>query len=210
VSFDAILIPGGGVREGGALPLWVEARVARAVALYGGEYVIALSGGAAHRPPPLDPQGFPIFESAAVARRLIELGIPRERVLTETASYDTIGNAYFARVMHTDPAGLRRLAVVTSGFHMPRTERIFRWVFGLAPGAEDYSLRFFTAEDAGLEGEPLRARVEKERESIAQLEETAAGICDLKSLQRWLFLHHTAYAAGGRRTLTDAAFRDTY
>ncbi len=51
--------------------------------------------------------------------------MPAERIWAETASLDTIGNAYFARVIHTDPAGLRRLLVVNSAFHMPRTRMIF-------------------------------------------------------------------------------------
>ena len=55
------------------------------------------------------------------------------RILAETCSYDTIGNAFFARTVHTDPRGLRRLLIVNSKFHMPRTEAIFRWVFGAAP-----------------------------------------------------------------------------
>ena len=34
---------------------------------------------------------------------------------------DTIGNAYFLRATHTDPAGWRNLVVITNEFHMPRT-----------------------------------------------------------------------------------------
>ncbi|MDX1984251.1 MAG: YdcF family protein [Bryobacteraceae bacterium] len=210
MRFDAILIPGGGVRPGGVLPPWADARVSLAASLYQGEYLIALSGGTPHRPPPLDEAGFPIFESVAAARRLRELGIPQNRILTETASYDTIGNAYFARVIHTDPAGFRSLAVVTSEFHMPRVERIFQWVFALDAGERTYQLTFFPAQNAGLNGDTLALRRQKERDSVEQLELTMASLRDLKSLQNWLFLHHSAYAAGRRDPFPNSPFHDTY
>jgi hypothetical protein len=69
MPYDAILIPGGGVREGGLLPSWVRCRLDRALELHRGEFVIALSAGTPHRPPPLDDNGFPIFESVAAARQ---------------------------------------------------------------------------------------------------------------------------------------------
>jgi uncharacterized SAM-binding protein YcdF (DUF218 family) len=108
MPYDAILIPGGGVREGGLLPSWVRRRLDRALELHRGEFVIALNAGTPHRPPPLDGNGFPIFESVAAARYLISAGILQELILTETHSYDTIGNAYFSRVIHADPQRLRR------------------------------------------------------------------------------------------------------
>ena len=92
-SYDAILIPGGGVREGGTVPSWVQGRFDLAVRIHQGEYIVALSAGTTHRPPPVDENGFPIFESAAGARYLMQAGIPAEQILTETNSYDTIGNA---------------------------------------------------------------------------------------------------------------------
>ncbi len=44
---------------------------------------------------------------------------------------------------------------------MPRTEAIFRWVFGAAPDC-GYSLAFEATEDIGLSPEALKARAEKE------------------------------------------------
>ena len=43
-----------------------------------------------------------------------------------------VGNAYFALTIHAIPAGWRRLAVVTSDFHMPRTRDLFEAAAGLA------------------------------------------------------------------------------
>ena len=54
--------------------------------------------------------------------------------LTLLHRLDTIGNAAFARLMHSDIRGWRSLLVITSASHMARTRRIFDWVFTLPPG----------------------------------------------------------------------------
>src|SRR5689334_14924059 len=136
--FDAIIVPGGGVREGGALPKWVQRRFDLALSHWQGEYIICLSAGTTYKPLPRDEQGYPVFESIAGARYLLMNGIPANKILTEASSYDTIGNAYFARTIHTDPLGLRHLLVITSAFHMPRTRAIFEWVFGLSAADSPY------------------------------------------------------------------------
>lgn len=50
----------------------------------------------------------------------------------EVASFDTVGNAYMSLCIHAIPAGWRRLAVVTSDFHMPRSRALFADIFRLA------------------------------------------------------------------------------
>ncbi len=49
-QFDAVIVPGGGVRSGGKLPPWVENRFDRALEIAAGGYIIALSAGTVHRP----------------------------------------------------------------------------------------------------------------------------------------------------------------
>lgn len=43
-----------------------------------------------------------------------------------------MGNAYFSLTIHALPAGWRRLAVVTSDFHMPRSAALFSDVYEMA------------------------------------------------------------------------------
>jgi len=93
----------------------------------------------------------------------MDAGIPPEQILTETHSYDTIGNAFFSRVLHVDPLGLRRLLIITSDFHLPRTEAAFRWVYGLEPAASPYDLHFEGVADPGMDPEVLRERESRER-----------------------------------------------
>ncbi len=57
------------------------------------------------------------------------------------------GNARFAKLLHVDPAGWRKLLVVTSEFHVPRTRIILDTVFGFESGK--YQPAFASAENRG-------------------------------------------------------------
>jgi hypothetical protein len=205
-EFDAILVQGGGVRDQGELPDWSRRRFDRVIELHNGEYVISLSAGTLHKPPPLDVEGFPIVESVAGAGYLIKGGISADLLLPETCSYDTIGTAYFSRVIHVDQRGFRRLLVVTSAFHMPRTEAIFRWVYGLAP--HRYELRFEQVDDVGIAEEALRARRSKEREGLESVKLLSTKIVSMPQLHRWLFTEHDAYAVRADNKTTQTGYDD--
>jgi hypothetical protein len=194
VTYDAVIVPGGGVREGGELPPWVENRFDLAIGRSGKAPIVCLSAGTVHRPNPLDQTGRAIFEASAAAHYLLRKGIQPERIFIEVASWDTVGNAYFARTMHTDPRGWRRLLVITSEHHMARTEAIFRWVFGLAPDL-GYALSFEVTPDLCLQGAVLQARVDREKASLILVTRLAARIRTLSELHQWLFTEHDAYKA---------------
>ncbi len=209
-SYDAILIPGGGVRAGGELPPWSIARLERALEIESGELIITLSAGNVHVPPPLDEDGFPILESHAAARYLLARGIPSERILTETCSLDTIGNAFFVRLLHVDPLHLRRLLVITSKFHMARTQFIFHWVFSLDSPSEGYELHFEATPNDGLDAETLSAREEKEGQSLDLVHTLSQTINCLPMLHHWLFNEHGAYAVGKLPQRARGNSRDSY
>jgi len=156
--------------------------------------VITLSAGTPYKPPPLDPHGHPIFEAVAAAKYLVERGLDRAKVLVEACSYDTIGNAYFSRVIHTGPRGLRRLLLITSEFHMLRAEAVFRWIYGLHPLSQPYALDFLPVENVGLSPDVLRARREKEQAALANLQEKIRSCHSLERFHEWLFSEHQIYA----------------
>jgi hypothetical protein len=186
-EFDAILVPGGGLLDDGSLPPWVINRFERAIARAEDAPIIALSAGTTHKR-----RAF--FEATAGAQWLLTQGYPANRILTETSSRDTIGNAYFARTIHTDPARFRKLLIITSAFHMPRTEAIFRWVFGLAHA--EYELDFEAVPDTGLSHEALVARGAREHASLDAFRKTEAKLRTLSAVHNWLFTAHEAYATG--------------
>jgi uncharacterized SAM-binding protein YcdF (DUF218 family) len=210
-NFDVILVPGGGVDASGGLPPWVQRRFDLAIQISVNEPIVALSAGTVHRPPPLDGNGFPVFEAIAALHYLIERGIEPTRILTETSSYDTIGNAYFSRVIHVDPGRYRRICVITSDFHLPRTEAIFRWIYGLDdPKPGGYQLTFKSVSDSGIPEKALEARVRREKRSLLQLEENRKKIRSMKQLHRWLFSEHAAYAGWRPRSGETGEILNTY
>jgi len=210
-KYDAILIPGGGIKGTNDVPLWVQRRLDRAIALHRGECIIALSAGTTHKPPPLDNDGFPVYESVVSANYLIKKGIDAGSIRYETCSYDTIGNAYFSKVIHVDPLGFRRLLVITSAFHMPRTRAIFEWVYGLdsSPGGP-YHLYFEEVSDEGMDENLLRARIEREKESLEHVLKLKKEIRTFEQFHRWLFNAHGAYTVSVEPGRVTGKILDTY
>lgn len=209
--FDAVIIPGGGLRKDGLLPPWVENRLDKALHVAQGAHIITLSAGTPHKPPPLDHAGNPILECVVEAAYLRDRGYPPRLLLMENASYDTIGNAYFARVMHVDPAGFRRLCFVTSEFHMPRTRAIFRWVLSLTPLSANYELNFVAVPDLGMPTDVLEARRRKEQRSLESLDALQAEYKTLAAFHQWLFTQHAAYALEKPlREKADSLLLETY
>jgi uncharacterized SAM-binding protein YcdF (DUF218 family) len=196
--FDAIIIPGGGLTDKGELTEWARRRFDKAVELFSGtEKLVPLSRWTTHRPTLVDEEGFARDEAVKGAEYLIEHGVPPENILIENFSFDTIGNAFFTRVVHTDPGNLRKLCIVTSAFHIPRTKEIFTKVFALTPVIDlPYELDFVEVTDEGLDLEQLENRIVKEQEALAKFKEGYGEIETLSAFHSYLFQTHKAYAAG--------------
>lgn len=196
-TFDCILIPGGGLLLDGSLPPWTQARVDRALEIQDNtRWIACLSGGTVHKPPPVDDYSFPIYESLTAAEYLIKSGLPPEKVLTEICSYDTIGNAYFSRLLFIEPFKLGKILVITSDFHIIRTRTIFEWIYSLTPVPDHVQLSFESVPDEGLSPSALKARLKREKKSLDQLQVTKDQITTLSECFSWLYTEHGAYAPG--------------
>lgn len=127
MSLDAILVLGGGrpskLEEP---PKYVQRRCDDAAAVIQRRIslgnkrskeilpILCLSAGTAHMPQLLASDGLPIWESTATAAYLEKQHGLSDNVFVETTSYDTIGNAFFARTSHTGVTGWRNLLVITN------------------------------------------------------------------------------------------------
>jgi hypothetical protein len=212
-EYDAIIILGGGVTPSGEPTPWVVPRLDLSLEFTGSPYLLVLGAGTPHKPPPLDAAGFPINECSAMARYLIERGCSPDRIVMESCSSDTIGNAYFARVIHADPRGWRNLAVVTSKFHMKRSKAIFESVFALPHDGQTtslFSLNFFEVPDVGIDQESLKDREERERKSVTSWLWKAREFESLQSFSKWLFTQHECYSAGRKPQRALGAIAQSY
>jgi hypothetical protein len=176
VDVDAIIVLGGGLWESKEIPPWAERRLDGAALLRAahppGPSILICGGGSPHGLPVLDEStGQVVHEGTAYAEYLMDRwDVPASCILKESSSYDTIGNGYFSAMIHAVPAGWKRVAVVTSDFHMPRSRAIFEKVYGLVEGSLGVciELEFVSVTDDGIIEEKVReVRVEKEAQSVA-------------------------------------------
>jgi len=194
-TFDAVIILGGGLDESHQPHSFVKERIRVASLQSTTNYFILSSRGTTHKPPPFDAGGFPLDESVVSARHLRTLlpDLESSRILLDKWSLDTIGNAWFALINFVEPFELKKVLVVTSQFHMPRSEQIFRHIFGQLSLVQDLELTFEASEDVGMDPALLQLRQEKETASLQHWLKTAAR-CSTRSLMaKFLFLEHGAY-----------------
>ncbi|CAM6084868.1 unnamed protein product [Calypogeia fissa] len=184
--------------------------------------IVCLGGGTPHRAPILSSDGFVVHESTSCAEYLHRKGVPFAHMIKEWASYDTIGNGYFSLTQHVIPRRWRTMAVVTSEFHMPRTRAVFEWIFGLQGAgvalqqqgpelqrgivdgvvaeagmgskAQGFCLEFHSVPDHGDFDEYIaQARLERERNSIKNLNMLSQRIQSLEDFHEWFHTEHKAY-----------------
>jgi uncharacterized SAM-binding protein YcdF (DUF218 family) len=116
--FDAAIVLGAMVAPDGSPSPALVRRVSHAVELARRGRVghLLMSGGAVRHPVP----------EARIMRDLaLAAGIAPERVLTEEASLNTIGNALLSRPI-VERMGWKRLLLVTDACHIPRSLYVFR------------------------------------------------------------------------------------
>ncbi|KAG6556285.1 hypothetical protein Mapa_002226 [Marchantia paleacea] len=216
---DAIFVLTGGQTDDGGVPLWVARRLDRAVELQRSQSepvppIVCVGGGSGVVPPILTPEKFVMHESTSAAKYLHEKWkVSFSLLLKEWSSYDTEGNAYFALTQHAIPAGWRHIAIVTSEFHMPRSEAVFEWIFGLEgagagaghslshatdPSKHDSSsqgfwLEYISVSDEGLDAKALKTRVAAEKRRVKRINGLAQRIHTLPQFHHYLFVENRIY-----------------
>ena len=195
--------------------------------------IVCNGGGTTHKPKWVDPAGYAVPEAALMGRQLMALGVSASDVFVEGCAWpnrdrtgpspdrqlvcdartlirlsradsdDTIGNAFFLRVMHADTRpDWTRLRVITSEFQMARTKAIYDWMFSLQPlppQKQRYELTYEAVDDAGaLSERVLRVRQRKENLSLHSfLDGDVIRFTKLAQVHEWLYLKHDGYTASG-------------
>ena len=105
-------------------------------------------------------------------------------------SEDTIGNAYFMKLIHIIPNNFKNLAIITSDFHMPRSKAIFEFLYP----KNQFKLTFISVPDI-LPEEILMERIEKEKKSLETWNNIIKDM-SLEDFKKWIFTEHKCYCAG--------------
>ncbi len=209
-AIDAILVLAGGVDRNGRPHETVRRRLEAALEAqldakraHRRLPIVCNGGGTTHKPRYVDDNGYAVPEAALMARYLIDRGADERDVYLEGLSDDTLGNAYFARLLHADALPeWRSLLIITSQFQMPRTRAIYDWVFSLEPlpaGKAAYRLRFQSVKDEGaLSRRALTSRLAKERASLRAFRSSAvAKLTSMSEAHSFIFTQHSAYSPVG-------------
>ncbi len=213
-SLDAILVLGGGRPKSIDHPpvfvekrcddalevLWRHNRHSPSLRTQDPLPILCLSAGTAHVPQLLSEDGLPIWESTACAAYLTNKNnsthsVLPESIYVETTSYDTIGNAYFARTTHTEFNGWRKLLVITNEFHMARTQKIFDWVYSVDTPSRPYELYYLQSPNVGMASQVIKARKEREAASSKSVDHLSKQYTTLKQVYEFLTRQHALYTA---------------
>lgn len=234
-DLDAVIVLGGGLRISkngaplGDIPPWAVRRLDGAAQLWStcsatGTKIAISGGGSPHGLPVLHPEtGQVVHEGTAYADYLMQShGVPALSILKESSSYDTVGNGYFSAMIHAVPSGWKRIAVVTSEFHMPRSRAIFEKVYSLVNESffqEDNRIRltFASVKDDGIFENPhvLEVRKGKELSSMETWERNMKSITSLHEFHTWFYATHVCYSCSkqdefGIERDGDASLKESY
>lgn len=185
---DVIIILGGGIEPDGSLPEIPKLRINKGVELFknGTAPRIIMSGnyGFWLEKEPIRP------EAEAMEEYALTLGVPKDAILKEDVSKDTIGNAYFCKLNFLELNNWKNIVVVTSDYHISRTQYIFDKVLG-----GNYTIEF-VAVDSKLSPERFAIQINKENKTTEFLKKWFDSIKpgDSEAIKELMYTKHPGYA----------------
>ncbi|TSC87374.1 MAG: hypothetical protein G01um10147_695 [Microgenomates group bacterium Gr01-1014_7] len=131
-----------------------------------------------------------VTEAEAANAYLITQKIDPLRILKEERSLDTVGNAYYTRLLHLEPRGWWEPTIITNEFHMPRVQFIFDRVLD-----GKYNPQYIEAPNLGMGSEELASWQRHEDEMLKFYEHLFTGVRkgDLLFLEDYIYHRNPAY-----------------
>lgn len=83
----------------------------------------------------------PVTHAESMARYAVSQSVPRRFIYTEEKALDTVAQAAFTKWVIAQPKRMKNVAVVTSDYHAPRADEVFRFIYG-----PDYTMKTFGTE----------------------------------------------------------------
>lgn len=194
---NLICVLAGGLQENGDPHLFVQNRLDKAIEVYNtnphNTIILVLGGGTYHKPPYLNSSNFTIHESTSCALYLYNKGIQSNTIFREWASYDTIANGFFAFTNYINHLNLKKMYVITSDFHMPRSKTIFNYFNNLFNKNQEI---LYLETPSYLDTETNYIRNKREIKSNENfIENIVNKIKKPDEFIYWFYTEHKAYAS---------------
>jgi uncharacterized SAM-binding protein YcdF (DUF218 family) len=149
----------------------------------------------------------PQTEAAVGKKYLMDMfGLDEEFILCEEMSHDTIGNAWFAKILCLEPYDILACKIITSEFHKGRSILIFEWV--LDP---QYTKEYIIVPST-LTDEEREERDKLEKAFIAFMKDHLFGSIppgDDKKIREFMENEHLRYCLSERSEAMLATFMKT-
>lgn len=71
-----------------------------------------------------------LFIGDVMKNYAVKLGVPFKKIITENNSRDTVGDAFFTKLIILKNNKWKNLLIITSDYHVIRTSRIFKFIYG--------------------------------------------------------------------------------
>jgi vancomycin permeability regulator SanA len=208
-----IFVLAGGINKTNEPNSFVKKRLDKAIELHTSDtsdtsQIIVLGGGTYHKPPALDSNNYVIHESTSCSSYLIKNGVKPDKIIREWASYDTIANGYFAFTNYVIPFKINECYIITSQFHMNRTQTIFNYFNKLITN-NSVNLKFIETVNI-IEGSTLEIRLDRELKSNINFKTNIIdNISVLEKFSLWFYTEHNAYKSNISYYI-DYLINDTY
>ncbi|MCF7871550.1 YdcF family protein [Candidatus Woesearchaeota archaeon] len=135
-----LVVLGGSLKSDGSLAFKVKARADLAFKKFSKEnYDFIIASGNHSISLNFTPK---LTEANAIKKYLVLNGLTEDKIILEEQSKDTIGNAYYTKLLIMNLKPIQEICVITSKSHIKRSEYIFKKVFG-----PSHNLRFVGSEE---------------------------------------------------------------
>jgi len=163
-------------------------RVDLGIEYYQSEHVKGLLMSGGHKD---NGQKYGISLAQAMKEYAVRRGVFESDIIKEEISLETAGQLIFCKLGIIKPRRLKNILIITHDWHMPRTRRQAKFIFG-----EDYNLEFRSVSDSGI-----RNTFEKEQASYETFLKTFKGINsgDDNSILNRLLERHPWYEENSKR-----------
>lgn len=124
--------------------------------------------------------------SKSMANYLVnKLNVPKEQILSDVLSRDTVGDAFFSRYNFEKFFLKKKIIIITSDYHEKRAHSIFKFIYG-----ENYKIHFSV-----IETDLKKSKQKDETDSLYQFSNTFNGIKsgDMNKIQNILLQNHPLY-----------------